>query len=335
VTRIGVPPKLVRRLVLAPLVALIDLAILLASPLLTLLGALASPLTGGAWRPLRIVAITVNWAARHLLGMLSCLGLWASSGLRGGRDREHAHHDVLRRYVAAVNRTSMRVARIDVRVCDSERAEDALTRRERPVVVLSRHAGEGDSLLVLHALMCRYGRRPRVVLHEALRLDPLLDVLGERLAYRFIDPRGGDIEGELAAMASTLSGDGAVLIFPEGGNFSPQRRRRAINRLVRGGHDDEAAQARAMEHVAAPRPGGALVALEAAPDADAIFVGHVGIPAGIANLWRQLLAPSTVRLRMWHVAAGDIPGDRDEQIEWLFACWSRLDAWVDEQQALV
>ncbi len=330
-TAIGVPPKLVRRLLLAPLVTLLDLAILLLSPLLALLGALASPLTGGAWRPLRIVAILVSWAACHLQGMLACLGAWLLGGVRRGAAARHSYDAILRRYVAAVNRATMRAARIDVHVCDSKPAEDALARGERPVVVLSRHAGEGDSLLILHALLCRYGRRPRVVLHEALRLDPLLDVLGDRLAFRFIDPRGGDVEAGIAAMASTLAGDGAVLIFPEGGNFSAQRRRRAIKRLERGGHDEEAAKARDMEHVAAPRTGGALTALEAAPDADAVFVGHVGIPVGIANLWRQLLAPCTVRLRMWHAAAQDIPADRDEQIEWLFACWARLDAWVDEQ----
>jgi 1-acyl-sn-glycerol-3-phosphate acyltransferase len=331
-TAIGVPPKLVRRLVLAPLVALLDLAILIVSPLLALLGAIASPLTGGAWRPLRIVAITVGWAARHLQGMLSCLRLWVAGGLRRDGVAPDGHDEVLRRYVAAINRVSRRVARIDVRACDSAPAEDALARRERPVVVLSRHAGEGDSLLILHALLCRYRRRPRVVLHEALRLDPLLDVLGDRLGYRFIDPRGGDIEVEIAAMASTLAGDGAVLIFPEGGNFSPERRRRSIERLERRGHDEEAAKAREMEHVAAPRPGGALAALDAAPTADAIFVGHVGIPAGIANLWRQLLAPRAVTLRMWHVAAEDIPTERDEQIDWLFDRWSELDEWVDEQR---
>jgi len=333
VSAIGVPPKLVRRLVLAPLVALLDLAILLLSPLLALLGALASPLTGGAWRPLRIVAILVSWAARHLQGMLACLGQWLWGGLRRGAAPSHAHDTILRRYVGAINRATTRAARIDVRVCDSKAAEDALARRERPVVVLSRHAGEGDSLLILHALLCRYGRRPRVVLHKALRLDPLLDVLGDRLAYRFIDPRGGDIEADIGAMASTLDGDGAVLIFPEGGNFSPERRQRAIRRLVRRGHHEEATKARDMEHVAAPRPGGALTALEAVPGADAVFLGHVGIPAGLANLWRQLLAPRTVRLRMWHVAAENIPSDRDEQIAWLFACWARLDAWVDEQVA--
>lgn len=327
-TAIGVPPKLVRRLVLAPLVALLDLAILLLSPLLALVGAIASPLTGGGWRPLRVVAILTSWAARHLQGMLSCLGRWLWGR---GAPSSGAHDAVLRRYVGGVNRAAMRAARIELSICDSEQAEDALRRHDHPIVVLSRHAGEGDSLLILHALLCRYGRRTRVVLHRALRLDPLLDVLGDHLGYRFIDPRGGDIEADIAAMASTLAGDGAVLIFPEGGNFSPERRRRGIRRLERGGYPEEAAQARDMEHVAAPRPGGALTALEAAPNADAVFVGHVGIPVGFANLWHELRAPRTLRLRMWHVAAADIPSDHDEQIAWLFECWARLDAWVEEQ----
>jgi 1-acyl-sn-glycerol-3-phosphate acyltransferase len=331
---IAVPPTIVRRVVLAPLLALAEVAVLIASPLLVAIAALISPLTGRGRRPLRIVVVTVDWVARHLLGMASCLGLWVRSGfgLRAGSQRSiGAHHEVLRRYVAGVNRTTTRLARISVHVRDSQAAEAALSRRERPVVVLSRHAGEGDSLLVLHALLCRYGRRPRVVLHQALRLDPLLDVLGHRLSYRFIDPRGGDIEQEIAVMASTLGGADAVLIFPEGGNFSPERRERGIERLEAHGYDEEAAWARTMEHVAAPRPGGALAALEAAPHADAVFVGHVGIPAGWRDLWHRLSAPRTVELRMWHVAAEEIPSDRDEQIDWLFHCWCRLDKWVDEQ----
>jgi 1-acyl-sn-glycerol-3-phosphate acyltransferase len=196
--------------------------------------------------------------------------------------------------------------------------------------VLSRHAGEGDSLLVLHALMCRHGRRPRVVLHEALRLDPLIDVLGHRLSYRFIDPRGGDIEVEIAAMARGLDDDGAVLIFPEGGNFSAERRRRSIERLEEGGHHEEASRAREMEHLAAPRPGGALAAIDALSAADIVFVAHVGIPAGVRNLWRLLLAPRAVRLRLWVAGAGEVPAGRNEQIDWLFDWWRTLDRWIDE-----
>lgn len=96
-----------------------------------------------------------------------------------------------------------RWARVTVETTGSQVAQ-ALSARRRPVVVLSRHAGEGDSLLVLHELLCRHRRRLRVVLHQALRMDPLIDMLGRRLPNRFIDPRGGDTEGEIAAMSRDL-----------------------------------------------------------------------------------------------------------------------------------
>ena len=266
---------------------------------------------------------------------MACLGLWLASGFgrRAELPRsERAHYAVLRWFVGGVYRSLTRLARVDVRVSESAAAEEALSARRRPVIVLSRHAGEGDSLLVLHQLLCRHGRRPRLVLHEALRMDPLIDVLGRRLPNRFVDPRGGDTEVEIAAMARDLGDDGAVLIFPEGGNFSHARRQRGIERLERAGHAEEAAWAREMQHVSAPRPGGALAALEAAPHADVVFVGHVGVPIGFRDLWRLLPAEQTVELRLWIVGADEVPADRDEQIDWLFGWWRMLDRWVAERQ---
>jgi len=52
--------------------------------------------------------------------------------------------------------------------------------------VLSRHAGPGDSFLLIHQLLSVYGRRPRVVMKAALQFDPSLDVLGNRLPNVFI-----------------------------------------------------------------------------------------------------------------------------------------------------
>jgi hypothetical protein len=167
-----------------------------------------------------------------------------------------------------------------------------------------------------------------VVLHEALRLDPLIDVLGRRLPNRFVDPRGGDTEVEIAAMTRDLDDDGAVLIFPEGANFTEARRRRGIERLEQAGHEEEAAWARDMDHVSAPRPGGALAALEAAPHADVVIVGHAGVPVGFKELWRMLPEEQTVQLRMWHIPADEIPEGRDERIDWLFGWWRTLDDWV-------
>ena len=225
-----------------------------------------------------------------------------------------------------------RLMRADVRITDSAAAERTLSSRRGPVIVFSQHAGEGDSLLVLHELLVRHRRRPRVVLHEALRLEPLIDILGHRLPNRFVDPRGGDTEGEIAAMAADLGDEDALLIFPEGGNFSPTRRQRAIDRLRRAGHAEEAAWASQMRHVAAPRPGGALAAIAAAPHADVVFIGHAGTPVGIRELWRRMASGQTVQMRLWVAPAGDIPAGHDERIDWLFHWWRTLDAWVDERR---
>jgi 1-acyl-sn-glycerol-3-phosphate acyltransferase len=329
-----VPPTLVRRLVLAPLVLALDVVLVLAGPVLLLLAAIASPLYGG-WRPVRLVWIVLVFAARHFAATVACLALWLASGFGRAGDPERlqrAHYAVLRWFMDGIHRAVLGVARVEVRVVESSRAEEVLSAAGRPAVVLSRHAGEGDSFLILHHLLCRHGRRPRVVMHDALRLDPLIDVLGHRLPNRFVDPRGGDTEIEIAAMTRGLDHAGAVLIFPEGGNFSDARRRRGIERLERAGHDEEAAWARGMSNVAAPRPGGALAALDSAPKADVVFVGHVGFPTSLADLWRRLPDRQVVELRLWVVGADEVPTERDARIDWLFGWWRTLDAWVGERE---
>jgi 1-acyl-sn-glycerol-3-phosphate acyltransferase len=329
-----VPPKLLRRLVLAPLLALAELALIVVSPVLMLVAVVLSPVFGG-WRPVRLVAIAIDGIARHLAAMLACLGLWVASGfgwkLRSEPMRR-AHYAVLRWFVAGLYRTIVRVARVEVRVHDSEEAERALRTPGRPVIVFSRHAGEGDTLLVIHQMLSLYDRGPRVVMHEALRLDPLIDVMGERLPNRFLDPRGGDTEREVEAMARDLGETAALVIFPEGKNFSEETRRRGIERLERLGHEDEAAVARGMRHVSAPRPGGSLAALHGAPHADVVVMAHSGFPTGLGELWRCLPAKQVVDVRMWLEPAAGVPEDRDERIDWLFDRWRRLDEWVEERR---
>ena len=191
-----VPPTLVRRLAVAPLVAALDAAVLLLSPLVLLVAAVAGPLFGGT-RALRMAVIVVAYAARHLEALLALLGLWARGGF-GRRARtepmQAAHYEVMRRFVTGVHDAIVRAARVEVETDETDAARRALVANERPVVVLSRHAGEGDTILVIHQLLCRHGRRPRVVMHEALRLEPVIDLLGSRLPSRFVDPRGGDTD---------------------------------------------------------------------------------------------------------------------------------------------
>ena len=167
-------------------------------------------------------------------------------------------------------------------------------------------------------------------MHELLALDPLIDAIGKRLPNRFVDPRGGAEDVEIAAMSRGLAGRDAVLIFPEGGNVTAERRRRAIERLLRRGHREEAAIAQGMRHLAAPRPGGALAALEAAPDADVVFFAHYGFPRSMGQAWRELPQRTLIDVELWFVPRAEIPDTTDARIDWLFAWWKRLDAWVAE-----
>lgn len=329
-----VPPVLVRRLVIAPLYVVVELALLVLLAVLLVPAAIVSPLFGG-WRPLRAVWLALVLLAHHLAATFALFGLWVRS--RFGRpidspQMQRAHYALMGRLLGGIYRASVRVARVRVEeTADSREAEAALRDRGRPLVVLGRHAGEGDTVLVLHELLCRYGRRPRIVMLDRLRLDPLIDVLGSRLPHRFIDPRGGDIEHEIAALATDLGPEEALVIFPEGVNFTEHRRRRAIERLHEGGRVEQARRASAMRNVVAPRPGGVLAALGANRDADVVVVGHVGFPEGLRQLWRLLPQDQVVEVRLWLAPRDEIPADFGDAVDWLYERWEALDRWVDER----
>ena len=117
-----------------------------------------------------------------------------------------------------------------------------------PLLVCCRHAGPGDSFLLMYALMHWYGREPRVVLKDTLAWDPAVGILLHRLPSRFVPPNPGvgeDVEAQIADLARDLDENDAFVIFPEGGNFTPKRRARAITRLRRLGMERMAAARRA------------------------------------------------------------------------------------------
>ena len=124
------------------------------------------------------------------------------------------------------------------------------------------------------------------------------------------------------------------MIFPEGGNFTAARREKAIARLRKLGLERMAARAEDMTHVLAPRPGGVLAALDAAPDADVLMVAHTGLDhlVTVSDLWRELPMDKQITMRWWQVSRDEIPEGRDERIEWLYGWWERVDAWVEENR---
>jgi 1-acyl-sn-glycerol-3-phosphate acyltransferase len=209
----------------------------------------------------------------------------------------------------------------------------------RPVIVLSRHAGPGDSLLLVRHLLSVYGRRPRLVLKAELQYDPSVDVVGNRTPNVFVRPRetGEKIfTDEIRRLAGGLDRDGALVIFPEGGNWTPGRWRRGIRRLEQRGRGDLASRARRMPNLLPPRTGGALTAIAACPEADVIFVAHAGLDnlVSLGDVWRDLPVGQVVRARWWRVPFDEVPrqADHEAQVKWLYDWWQRIDSWISEHR---
>ena len=182
-----------------------------------------------------------------------------------------------------------------------------------PLIVACRHAGPGDSFTLIHALMHWYDREPRVVLKDTLAWDPAVDVMMNRIPARFVSPgkgRARTSRRQIADLARDLDENDAFVIFPEGGNFTPERRQRGIDRLRRLGLERMARRAERMTHVLAPRPGGLLAALDAAPEADVVLVAHTGLDhlLTVGDIWRELPMDKVIVMRWWQVPRDGDPG---------------------------
>jgi hypothetical protein len=143
-----------------------------------------------------------------------------------------------------------------------------------------------------------------------------------------------ECEARIAEITGELGPRGTLLLFPEGGNFTPERRRAALRRLWRKGRRHSARHAETMRHVLPPQPIGVLAALRARDDTDVIFSAHTGL--GLAayprELWRDMPIGRTLHTRMWLVRSADIPSTSDEQVAWLYDWWKRIDEWVAARQ---
>ena len=333
------PARWVRRPVSLLLVAALAVAAT-ALPLLLIAATVASLFLPGRWRPLRLLAFALAYLVVEVAGLAMALVLWMASGFGytiGRPAFQRAHYTLLRVMLAAIDQVARQVfqVRIETDGAGWSPLDDGVPGSPNAMIVLSRHAGPGDSFLLVRTLLDRdHLRRPRIVLKENLQLDPLVDVYLNRLPSVWIPGRPSDeVMASIGRLAAGMGDEDALLIFPEGGNFTPGRRLRAIARLRAQGHGDRADQADAMPNVLPPRPGGVQAALAAAPGADVLFVAHTGLEhfSTVRDIWAGLPMDTTVRLRWDFVPASEVPRDPDDQVDWLYARWSDLDAWITAQ----
>jgi 1-acyl-sn-glycerol-3-phosphate acyltransferase len=315
------------------------LAVVALLPVLVLIATLVSFRLPGRWRGLRILTLAVVWVTVEWLGVLIAFLLWMASGfgwrLRSPRFRQ-LHYRLLRLGLAIIVGTATRVMRLRLENEASSWSplDDGVPGSTNAMVVLSRHAGPGDSVLLVHTLMdADHLREPRIVLKADLQADPLVDVFLNRLPTRFISPNPAPTEhpeAAIADLATDMGTEDALLIFPEGGNFTVRRRTRAIASLRRKRMHREAERAEQMQNLLPPRPGGVRAALAAAPHADVVFVAHTGLDhlITIRDVWRELPQDKVLRLRWTFVPADEVPRAEQEQLDWLYRWWEDMDAWI-------
>lgn len=330
-----IPPAAIRRPLTITAWVVVSALWLLLSPLLLALAAAASAVTRRP-QPLIAARLATSYFAHELGVLVACAGLWLLSGfgaaMRSPRI-ERLHYRLLRWFVHGLAQRVLELLGIQVAPGPTAEAAHALA-TERPLLFLSRHAGPADTLLLIDELLWRYDRRPSVVFKQALTLDPCVDLIGHRLPHAILDTSDSErSEAEIRKVTAQMGARGVLVLFPEGGNFTPERRRQALRRLRRKGRRREAAAGESMAHMMPPHPAGAIAAFRGSGDTDVIFAAHTGLGLGAfpRELWRRPPIGRTLHTRMWLAPAPERPKDQERQAEWLYEWWQRLDQWVEAQ----
>jgi hypothetical protein len=244
---------------------------------------------------------------------------------------QEAHYGFMRWWLRQTNHAVRRLFKLSIHI------EDPPSPRPGPILVFSRHAGPGNSLLLIGTLLVGYRRHPRIVMLAKLQWEPLYDTMLHRVPNKFIrhDPRRRDLYiNAIGELASDMGDMDAFVLFPEGKDFTPRVRMRAIEYLRGKGHISAAGRAEKMEHVLPPRHNGVIAAIDGAPGADIVLVAHSVLEdiGSFKDLWSRIPLEHPVHARYWRISPADVPHDRDDVIEWLYQWWERIDHWIEERE---
>lgn len=335
-----VPARWLRRLLIDPALVLGVALALVTLPAAAIIAPFLSRYVPGKWRIPRIVWFLFLYLLVEAASLVVMFIFWVASGF-GWKLREPfwvgEHYRLfgwmLRRVVASAKFT-FRIAIIR----EGEPPRASGQELSRPMIVMSRHAGPGDSMLLMDALCNTYDRRPRIVLKEFLQWDPAIDVILNRLPSSFVSsvPKSaGAVLETIEHIAETMGENDAFVIFPEGANYTEKRYKRAIEKLREIGRPDLAERAAQLDNTLPPRSTGVMTALAAAPRPfDVFFVGHAGLETFVSwgDIWRGMPMDTEVAVKVWHQPGGTLPAP-GEQEAWLYDIWSEIDSWIGERLA--
>ncbi len=310
------------------------LALIAVSPAFLFAAALADLFLPGSWRTLRLGAFVVFYLAFEVIGLAVMFVLWVATGF-GLRTKAPHSQEWHYRFMAWWLKSMYRAVALlfGLRINIEERPPP----QPGPLLVFCRHAGPGNSLMLIGTMMIAYNRRPRIVMLAKLQWDPLFDTMGNRLPNRFIKHDKKSSARYVTAIGELARGLGqqdAFVLFPEGRDFTPRLRVRAIEYLREKGFSQHADKAELMHHVLPPRHRGPMVAITNAPEADVVFVVHSVLEdiGTFGELWRHIPLREPIDARYWRIPPAEVPRSEPELIDWLYSWWERIDHWIEEHK---
>lgn len=335
----SLPPTWVRRILFAPATAFLVVLAALTLPVWLIIAVFVSHYMPGNWRILRILWFMFVYLIVESGALIVMFVYWVISGF-GWKIRSpffrRLHYRLLGLMLGLVIRTAKRSFKLTINR-EGPRPTSGQV-RTRPALVLSRHAGPGDSMLLMDAICNVYKREPRIVLKEFLQWDPAVDVILNRLPAAFVPSSrqaGDSVVSAIARLAGTMKVDDAFVIFPEGANYTAGRAERAIQKLREIGRPDLAERAEMLKSTLPPKPKGVITAIHSAPmGSDVFFVGHAGLEGFVTagDIWRAMPMDTEVVVKIWHYPAEQVPGP-DEQEAWLYDRWTEIDQWIGQHLA--
>ncbi len=326
---IWVPPRWFRVFLITPIVFAATALVTIASPLLHLLLALIDIVDRREWRFSRMGGLGIALCVAEFLGLLAAFVLWVGSGF-GWRVKtplfQRAHNAVFGWWLELVTRALRFYLGFEFVLPMTERIDG-------PILTFARHAGPGDAFLLARTVIRDYGRQLRMLGTHKLLWDPFINHIMLRLPNVFLEQHPKDQLGELAAiteMCATMDDHSVVIIFPEGGNWTPNRWQGSIQSLEDMGRADRATRAAGMPNVLPPRSTAAVAALQARDDMTVVFVAHEGLDDlySLGQIWRNLPLRRTVHAAYWSIPCSEIPVDRTELTSWLYDQWALVDQWI-------
>ena len=328
------PPRWIRRLILAPLVLVLCLALLALSPVLLLVAALADLVVPGNLRTFRMVSFAAFYLVMEIVGLVAMFLLWIRFGFGFRLKTERAvevHYRFMARWLYVMYRAVGLLFGLKIHI------EERPAPQPGPLLVFCRHAGPGNSLMLIGTMMIAYQRRPRIVMLAKLQWDPLFDTMGNRLPNKFITHSKKDSDRYVRAigeLATGLRDQDAFVLFPEGRDFKQSLRLKAIAYLKDKGFDRHAAKAEEMVNVLPPRHKGPLAAIQAAPGADVAFVAHSVLEelGSFKDLWMRIPLDDPIDARYWRLPPDQVPRTEEPLIEWLYQWWDQIDDWIEQHK---